>query len=78
MTSRDQARAAAFTSWANTANRTQRTEKARQGFRNKLRLEIDPEGTGVPWEVERRVEQRLAAHYAKMRLAKARKAKVKA
>jgi hypothetical protein len=60
------ARIAVHTSWSNTSDRSARTSKARQAFRDRFLDEVDPERK-LPEKVrQQRAESALKAHYARM------------
>lgn len=66
------------TSWANTADRSARTEPGRRSFLERFEREVDPDGTLDPADRAKRAEharrayfQRLAFQSAKARRAKA-------
>lgn len=71
------ARIAADTRWAIEPDRSKATSPARAGMRRKFELQVDPDGTMPPAEVERRVNSLMRAHMTRMSLAaaKARRAK---
>lgn len=71
------ARIAAHERWSLTLDRTSATAPARAGLRRKFAIEIDPDGTLDPIELEARVDQRMHAHMLRMSLAakKARQAR---
>lgn len=71
------AQIAAHTRWAHTGDRTQATAPARNGLRAKYERQADPDGTLPPEERARRTDHLLQAHYARMRLAKAKARRVR-
>jgi hypothetical protein len=70
----------AHKSWANTKDRTARTEPGRQGLMEKFRREVDPEGKLSPAEREKRAENAKKAFFLDLALksARARSARAKA
>lgn len=62
------ARVAAHTSWANTADRTERTAAGRRAMDEKFEREVDPDGTLAPEERARRAESARKAHFARLAL----------
>lgn len=64
-------RQGAYTSWANTPNRTARTAPARQAADDKLRREIDPEGVLPAHELEKRLTAAKKARMLKLAAASA-------
>ena len=60
---------AANTSWANTADRSARTQPARDAFFAKLCAHVDPDGVLPEDERIRRAESLRKAHMARIRLA---------
>jgi hypothetical protein len=62
------ARLAAHTSWANTSDRTARTEAARQAAMDKFERQVDPDGTLPPAERAKRAESARKAHFTRMAL----------
>ncbi|MCZ7414273.1 hypothetical protein [Streptomyces sp. WMMC897] len=69
------ARLAAHTSWANTADPTSRTAKARAAHLSRFEREADPDGVLTPEERARRASHLKKAYYARLALqsAKARR-----
>lgn len=63
-----QARAAAYTSWANTPDRAARTRKAREALVTRFEQQVDPDGILPAAERARRAEQARKAHFARMAL----------
>jgi hypothetical protein len=61
-------RLAAHTSWANTSDRTARTEAARQAFRDRFEREVDPDGVLDPVERAKRAEHARQAYYTRLAL----------
>lgn len=70
-----QARLAAHTSWANTADPAARTAPARQAFRERFEREVDPYRLLPPEERARRAESARKAYYARLALKKAQAAR---
>jgi hypothetical protein len=72
-------RAGAHESWANTADRTARTDPGRRAFRDSFERKVDPDGTMDPRERAIRAEHLRKAHYSRMALrsAQVRRAKRK-
>ncbi len=62
------AQLAAHTSWANTEDRTKRTEAGRQAMLAKFEHEVDPDNTLDPVDRAKRAESARKAHYAKLAL----------
>ena len=62
------AQLAAHTSWANTEDRTKRTEAGRQALHAKFEHEVDPDGVLDPVERARRAESARKAHFARLAL----------
>lgn len=62
------AQVAAHTSWANTHDRTKRTEAGRQALNDKFAREVDPDGVLSPAERARRAESARKAHFARLAL----------
>ena len=60
------AQIASHTSWAGTPDRSQRTAPARQAFRNKFEIQVDPDGVLDPTERARRAESARSAHMARL------------
>ena len=71
------ATAAVEKSWANTPNRTARTQKARDTFLARFGAEVDPEGLLDPVERQRRAEHLLRSHMASIRLRGMKAARLK-
>ena len=71
------AQIAAHTSWANTEDRTERTEPGRQAMRKKFEDQVDPDRKLPPAERAKRVENARKAFYQQLALksAKARAAR---
>jgi hypothetical protein len=69
---------ASYTSWANTDDPTERTEPARQAFRESFEVAVDPDGTLTPQERARRGAQAYKAHMAGLALKSARARRAKA
>jgi hypothetical protein len=67
---------AGHTSWANTQNRTARTEPGRRGLLKRFEREVDPDGTLDPAERAMRAENLKKAYFQRLafRSAKARRA----
>jgi hypothetical protein len=53
-------------SWANTTDRTARTEPGRQGMRRKFEDEVDPERTLRPEERAKRAESARKAYFTRL------------
>ena len=62
------AQLAAHTSWANTPDRTQRTEAGRQALNDKFEREVDPDGVLDPAERAQRAASARKAHFARLAL----------
>lgn len=62
------ARAGAHASWANTADRTARTDQARAAFLERFSLQVDPDGSLDPVERARRAEHARKAYFAGLAL----------
>jgi hypothetical protein len=60
------ARLAAHTSWANTADRKERTAPARAALLSKFESQVDPDGTMDPQERARRAESARKAHFTRL------------
>lgn len=75
---RARASLAAHVSWANTTDPAQRTRAARAALDDKFRLQVDPQGTLEPDELERRVTHLRQAHFRRLALksAQARRARL--
>lgn len=73
------AQIAANTRWANTADRTAATAKARQAAMDRFDKQVDPDGVLAPEERAKRAAKAKQAHMQKMSLAaaKARAAKAR-
>jgi hypothetical protein len=69
-------RIAAHESWARTADRSKRTQPARNGFLSRFEREVDPEGILAPEERQRCAQSAMRAHMQRLALksAKARAA----
>ncbi len=63
---------AAHSSWANTPDRSARTEPARQGMQARFEREVDPTGTLAPAERARRAESARKAYFLTLALKSAR------
>lgn len=65
---------AAHTRWASTstADRRRQAERGQAALRAKLAREIDPDGIMPPAELDRRLSNAVAAHFAKLALASAK------
>lgn len=59
---------AAHTSWANTEDRSARTEPARRALLDKFEREVDPDGTLPPAERAKRAEHARKAYFARLAL----------
>ncbi|MDT5149220.1 MAG: hypothetical protein QOI01_953 [Mycobacterium sp.] len=55
-------------SWANTENRTTRTQPGRDAMRRKFEDQVDPERTLSPAERAKRAESARRAHFKRMAL----------
>jgi hypothetical protein len=62
------AKLAAHTSWANTTNRTARTEAARKAAHDRFERQVDPEGLLPPEERARRAESARKAYFSRLAL----------
>ena len=62
------ARIAAYTSWANTEDPTERTHKARSAFMERFERQVDPDGRLAPAERQRRAEALKKAYFAGLAL----------
>lgn len=62
------ARIAAYESWANTPDRTARTEKARAAANERFERLVDPDGVLTPAERVKRAEAARRAHFQRMAL----------
>lgn len=62
------ARLAAHTSWANTTDRTARTEAARRAAMDRFEREVDPDGVLPAQERAKRAESARKAYFAKLAL----------
>jgi hypothetical protein len=69
-----QSRLAAHTSWANTTDRSARTEPARTAALGRFERQVDPDGTLPPAERERRAEHAKKAYFLDLAL-KSKKAR---
>lgn len=69
------AQVAAHESWAQTTDRTARTEKARKAALDRFERQVDPNGELTPTERAKRAESARKAHFARLALqsAKARR-----
>lgn len=61
-------RSGGHTSWANTTDRTARTEPARRKFNEKFLQQVDPDGLLAPAERARRAEHARKAYFASLAL----------
>ena len=68
------AQVAAHTRWANEEDRKAAMQPALRGQELRFAREVDPDGVLTPEELATRIENAKAAHMARMRLARARKA----
>jgi hypothetical protein len=66
------AEVAAHTSWANTADRRERTAPARAAALNRFERQVDPDGTMDPVERAQRAESARKAHFRAMAYKSAR------
>jgi hypothetical protein len=71
----ERGRVGAHVSWANTSDRPARTRSARRAFMARFEREVDPDGLLSPSERAARADHALRAHMARMRLARAAKAR---
>ena len=71
----ERGRLGAHVSWAKTSDRPARTLPARRAFLARFEREVDPQGELSPAERAARAENALKAHMARMRLARAAKAR---
>jgi len=62
------AQIASHTSWANTADRTARTEPARKAMNEKFERQVDPDGALLPAERALRAENLRKAHFKRLAL----------
>lgn len=62
------AQIAAHTSWANTTDRQERTQKARDAAQGRFEREVDPEGVLDPIERLKRAQNARTAFYKSMAL----------
>lgn len=62
----------AHASWANTSDRTARTEPARQAALSRFERQVDPDGTMDPVERTARAESARKAHFRAMAFRSAR------
>jgi hypothetical protein len=62
-------RAAAFDSWAGTADRTERTRPAREGFLRRFEDEVDPTHSMPPAVRQKAAESRRKAYFTRLALA---------
>lgn len=60
------ARVASHESWANTDDRTARTEPGRQAFFARFERQVDPDGTLPPDERAKRAESARKAHFSRL------------
>lgn len=60
------ARQAAYQSWAQTEDRTERTSRAREAFLDRFERQVDPDGLLDPAERALRAEFAKKAHFAAM------------
>lgn len=65
---RTRALVAAHTSWANTEDRTKRTQPARDAFMRNFERQVDPQGVLPDRERKRRAESARKAHFSKLAL----------
>lgn len=74
---RQRAQIAAHTSWANTEDRTARSQAGRDAMYRKFEDQVDPERKLAPAERAKRVESARKAHYTRLAFisAKARQAR---
>jgi hypothetical protein len=63
---RTRSRQASYTSWANTADRTARTEPGRRGMYKKFEDQVDPDRTLAPAERAKRVESARKAYFTRL------------
>jgi hypothetical protein len=66
------ARAAAYSSWARTPDRTARTQAGRDAFMRRFEDQVDPERALSDDERLRRAEQAKKAHFAQLALKSSR------
>lgn len=66
------AQVSAYSSWAQTENRTARTQPARDALLRKFEQQVDPDGTLSPVERDKRVQAARKAYYASLALRSAR------
>jgi hypothetical protein len=59
-------------SWANTEDRTARTENGRQAHWEKFKRQVDPDGKLTPAERHKRAENAYKAHFQRMALKSAK------
>jgi hypothetical protein len=69
---REQARKAAFTRWAKTPP-AERSRRARASFRARFERQVDPAGLLSPADRAVMVDNAIRAHYADLRMRRARK-----
>lgn len=69
---RQQARVAAYSSWARTPDPAARTAPARHAFMSSFERAVDPDGVLPVAERVRRAEQAKKAHFASLALKSAR------
>lgn len=65
---RIQAQIAANESWARTADRSKRTAKARAAMLQKFEQQVDPDGTLLPAERQKRAESARRAYFQRLAL----------
>lgn len=71
----ERGRLGAHLSWAGTTDRPARTAAARRAFMARFERQVDPEGMLSAEERAARADHALRAHMARMRLARAGKAR---
>lgn len=69
---REQARKAANTRWAATTP-SERSRRARRSFRSRFERQVDPDGLLSPADRAVMVDNAIKAHYADLRMRRARK-----
>lgn len=69
---RERARLAAFTRWSGSTP-SDRSRRARKAFRTRFENQVDPDRKLTPADRAVLVDAAIDAHYARMRLARARK-----
>ena len=72
------AKLAAYDSWAQTEDRTARTEPARRAFQERFERQVDPDGVLAPAERAERAESARKAHMLRMALNSARARRLRA